>query len=246
MSGNLAAAADVLQSLAGLHAMEGRFDRARELLANSHAAFEELGLTLSTACLTGTTGHGSSCSPGTPWPPSGACGGATRRLRRWETDPCSVRPRRYLAQALLAQRRDEEAERFAELSEELAAADDLLTQIMWRGVRARTLAGRGRLEEAERIAREAVALAERTDFINDRADALVDFAIVLRQAGHLDDARAALAEGLRLYEQKGEQGRRRQGPSGACRARASLRRSATWPTSSTMSCALMRRARRSQ
>ena len=36
----------------------------------------------------------------------------------------------YLAQALLAQRPDEEAERFAELSDELAAADDLLTQII--------------------------------------------------------------------------------------------------------------------
>ena len=109
----------------------------------------------------------------------------------------------YLAQALLAQRRDEEAERFAELSEELAAADDLITQILWRSVRARTLAGRGLIEEAERLAREAVALAERSDFVNDRGDALFDFAIVLRQAGHLDDARAALAEGLRLYEQKG-------------------------------------------
>ena len=49
VSGNRAAAADVLQSLAALHAMEGRFDHARELLANSSAVFEELGLTLTTA-----------------------------------------------------------------------------------------------------------------------------------------------------------------------------------------------------
>ena len=46
---NLAATADVLQPLAGLHAMQGRFDEARELLATSDAAFEELGLTLSSA-----------------------------------------------------------------------------------------------------------------------------------------------------------------------------------------------------
>ena len=39
----------MLQSLAGLHAMQGRFDEARELLATSEATFEELGLTLSTA-----------------------------------------------------------------------------------------------------------------------------------------------------------------------------------------------------
>jgi tetratricopeptide (TPR) repeat protein len=109
----------------------------------------------------------------------------------------------YLAQALLAQRRDDEAERFAQLSEELTTADDLLTQILWRAVRARILAARGRLEEAERLARQSVALAEGTDFVNHKGDALVDFAIVLRQAGHLEQARAALAEGLRLYKQKG-------------------------------------------
>ena len=109
----------------------------------------------------------------------------------------------YLAQALLAQRRDQEAERFAQLSDELATADDLLTQILWRGVRARTLAARGRLKEAEQLARQSVALAERTDFINHRGDALVVFAMVLRQAGHVEGARAALAEGLHLYQQKG-------------------------------------------
>ena len=46
VSGNPATAADVLQSLAALHAMEGRFDRALELLANSDAVFDELGMTL--------------------------------------------------------------------------------------------------------------------------------------------------------------------------------------------------------
>ena len=48
-TGNPAAAADVLQSLAELHAMEGRFDHARELLDDSNEVFEELGLTLTTA-----------------------------------------------------------------------------------------------------------------------------------------------------------------------------------------------------
>jgi tetratricopeptide (TPR) repeat protein len=108
-----------------------------------------------------------------------------------------------LAQALLAQGRDEEAERFAELSEELAPADELIAQVMWRGVRARTLAGRGRMEEAERLAREGVALAERSDFVSDRGDAMFNLAVVFRQAGRLEDARAAFTEGLGLYERKG-------------------------------------------
>jgi predicted ATPase/class 3 adenylate cyclase/DNA-binding winged helix-turn-helix (wHTH) protein len=201
VGGNPAAVAHVRQALAGFHAMAGRFDRARELLATSNAAFEDLGLTLRVA-----GGHDAG------WVEllAGDPVAAERILRTGYAtleqmgDRCLLSTSAaYLARALLAQRRDHEAERFAQLSDELAAVDDLLTQMLWRGVQARILAGRGRLEEAERLGRESVALAERTDFINHRGDALVDFAIVLRQAGRLDDARAALAEGLRLYQQKG-------------------------------------------
>jgi tetratricopeptide (TPR) repeat protein len=201
VSGNLAAVAHVLQSIAALEAMQGRIDRARELLANGNAVFEELGLTLSSA-------------PGqdTAWvellagdPVAAECSlraGYGKLEEMGEANVLSTSAA-YLAQALLAQGRDDEAERFAQKSNELAAADDLLTQMMWRGVRARVLARRGRFEEAERFARESVALAEKTDFLNHKGDALVDFAMVLSQAGHLDDARTALAQGLRLYQQKG-------------------------------------------
>ena len=61
----------------------------------------------------------------------------------------------------------------------------------------------GGLDEAERLAREAVTLAETTDFVNQRADALVDLGIVLRPAGRGMDAQAAFAEAIRLYEHKG-------------------------------------------
>jgi tetratricopeptide (TPR) repeat protein len=201
VSGNLAAVAHVLQSTAALHAMQGRIDSARELLANGNAVFEELGLTLSSA-------------PGqdTAWvellagnPEAAECSlraGYVKLEEMGETNVLSTSAA-YLAQALLAQGRDDEAERFAQQSNELAAADDLLTQMMWRGVRARVLARRGHFDEAEWLARESVALAEKTDFINHKGDALVDFAMVLGQAGLPDDARTALAQGLRLYQQKG-------------------------------------------
>jgi tetratricopeptide (TPR) repeat protein len=202
VSGNLTAMAYVLQPLAGLHAMDGRFDRARELLATSHAAFEELGLTLSSAV--------SHTAAGTVELLAGDPVAAERSLRTGYSALEELGERNLLsttvallAQALLAQQHDQEAERFADLSEELAATDDLITQVLWRGARSRSLARRGLIDEAERLAREAVALAQRSDFVNDRGDALVELALVQRQAGHLDDARAALAEGLRLYELKG-------------------------------------------
>ena len=41
--------AAILRHLAGLHAMDGRFELARGLLATSNAAYEDLGLTLNAA-----------------------------------------------------------------------------------------------------------------------------------------------------------------------------------------------------
>ena len=84
-----------------------------------------------------------------------------------------------------------------------AARDDTVTQIIWRSARGRILAGQGRIEDAERLAREAVSLAALTDFVNTRADALVDLAQILREAGRLEEANAAVSEGLALYEKKG-------------------------------------------
>jgi tetratricopeptide (TPR) repeat protein len=198
---NPAATADVLQPLAGLHAMQGRFDQARELLAASERTFEEFGLTLSTAV---------SHHAGIIELLAGDGVAAERTLRRGfaaleEMGAGSLlsTTAAFLGQALLAQGREEEAERLAELSSELAAPDDLLTQVLWRGVRARSLAARGELEEAERLAREGVELAERTDFVNHIADARVDLAIVLRRLRRTDDAQAALTEAALLYERKG-------------------------------------------
>jgi hypothetical protein len=109
----------------------------------------------------------------------------------------------FLGEALLAQDRDDEAERFAGLSAELAAGDDLLTQVMWRGVRATILVRRGGLTAAERLARQAVAIAERTDFLNHRAEALGVLGTVLAQCGRADQAHGAFTEALDLYERKG-------------------------------------------
>ena len=58
----------------------------------------------------------------------------------------------------------------------------------------------GRAEAAAALAREAVALAERTDFPTVRADALLDLAAVLDGAA----AEAAARQALALYEAKGD------------------------------------------
>jgi ATP/maltotriose-dependent transcriptional regulator MalT len=110
----------------------------------------------------------------------------------------------YLADAVFEQGRDDEAEQLTRDSEQLASrADDLLSQLLWRSVRAKVLAGRGHLDEALRLSGEAVALAARTDALNDRANAWMDRAAVLRMAGDRSGARAAARQALDDYDRKG-------------------------------------------
>jgi tetratricopeptide (TPR) repeat protein len=73
---------------------------------------------------------------------------------------------------------------------------------LWRQVQARVHAHRGEHGEAERLAREAVAIAERTDSLNNQGDALCDLAEVLAAAGRGDEAAGALEQALERYERK--------------------------------------------
>src|SRR5207247_1755156 len=84
-----------------------------------------------------------------------------------------------------------------------AVVDDLSAQFLSRGVRAKVLARRGEAEPAEKVAREAVAIVERTDSVSSHAKVLIDLAEVLCLAGRGSDAAAATDAALALYEQKG-------------------------------------------
>lgn len=72
-----------------------------------------------------------------------------------------------------------------------------------RCARAKAIAALERVEEGERLAREAVALVDQTQFPIDRADARMDLAEVLVLAGRPDDAAEVLQDALHLHEQKG-------------------------------------------
>jgi tetratricopeptide (TPR) repeat protein len=110
----------------------------------------------------------------------------------------------FLARAIAADGgRHREAERFIEVSLEAAGGEDLSAQMVALGLRARILATRGELAEAEELARSAVALAARTDFLSQHGDALLELAFVLDAAGQASDAQAAVSEALGLYRRKG-------------------------------------------
>jgi DNA-binding SARP family transcriptional activator/class 3 adenylate cyclase/tetratricopeptide (TPR) repeat protein len=107
-----------------------------------------------------------------------------------------------LGRSLCALGRFEEAEPLALLGRDLADPRDVLAQMDWRQVQALVDAHRGEWVEAEELAREAVALGERTDSSNCQADALCDLAEVLRAAGRDAEATDVLVQALDRYERK--------------------------------------------
>jgi class 3 adenylate cyclase/tetratricopeptide (TPR) repeat protein len=110
-----------------------------------------------------------------------------------------------LLEALYLQGRDEEGLLLSERwrPELLTAPEDVDAQVGWRAVRAKLLARRGDLVDAETLAREAAALATGTEDIELRAKALTDLAEVVRLAGRSEESIAMLEEALSLHERKG-------------------------------------------
>jgi tetratricopeptide (TPR) repeat protein len=194
--------ASALRALTGLKAMLGDFEEARELIERHRALLQELELSV-------TAAHAAE-SYGIVELLAGDPVAAEREFRRgYETleqlgGEMNVSPlAALLAQALSAQGRAEEALRFSELSERAALPDDRFAHVEWRAARARALSGLGRADEAEVVAREAVTLAEETDFLVVHGDALTTLGEVLRLAGRADESVPLVEQAIRLYEQKG-------------------------------------------
>jgi tetratricopeptide (TPR) repeat protein len=98
--------------------------------------------------------------------------------------------------------RYDEAEPWAQTGQDLGDQDDVATQTAWRQAQALVRSQRGEHEEAERLAREALAIAEQTDNLNTQGDVLCDLAKVLESADRQQEARAMLERALERYERK--------------------------------------------
>jgi len=107
-----------------------------------------------------------------------------------------------LGRSLHALGHSEEAEHLARRGRELGSEDDLPTQTLWRQVQALVHAHRGEHEEAERLAREAVSVADQMDALNVQGDAYRDLAEVLAAAGRPAEAAEELEQALERYERK--------------------------------------------
>ncbi len=130
---------------------------------------------------------------------------AVRKLRRVVEALQAMGERGYLstaatelATALLDLGRADEAEVACDIAAEAGASDDIVTQVELRGARARILAHRSRLAEAEVMARDAVAQAEASEYFHLPCIAHLALGDVLLVMGRRADAAnewgAAIAE----------------------------------------------------
>jgi class 3 adenylate cyclase/predicted negative regulator of RcsB-dependent stress response len=193
--------ASVRESLAGLQAMQKRFEEARANYKRGREIEDELGFKLRAAAGTMIDASVEILA--------GDLDAAEEQLR-WgfevleamgETGFLST-VAAMLAGVTFAQRRYEEAERLVEISEQATAEDDLISQVLWRVTRAKLLARRGEVAEGERLAREAVELMAETDELDRQGDVLLDLAEVLRLGGREAEAAHLVSDALKLYEQK--------------------------------------------
>jgi class 3 adenylate cyclase/tetratricopeptide (TPR) repeat protein len=109
----------------------------------------------------------------------------------------------YLADALASQDRPDEAEATLKEAEEHAADDDAVTVIGIRRVRAEILRQQGRLDEAERHAREAIESGEPTDYLVEKGKSHQVLAEILVAKDQRDEGLAHLRAAFDLFERKG-------------------------------------------
>jgi predicted ATPase/class 3 adenylate cyclase len=190
--------ASALRALAALKAMAGDFDEARQLLQRFSAIVDDLGLRVTAASAAETYAEVELLA-GDPAAAEHRLRSGYAQLEEMGESSTSANLAALLAQALHVQGRDDEAVAVSDLT---PAEDDVSAAVHLFGARARALAAVGRLDEAERLARDAVRRAQTTDFLVMAGDASSDLAAVLLLAGRVDEARNLLEAALQAYKQK--------------------------------------------
>jgi tetratricopeptide (TPR) repeat protein len=200
--GNRMVEAKVLLSRAGLNAMKAEFEDARKLVVRSKDMFEELGLGFTRAAATQVSGMIEMLADD-PAAAEAEFREGYEALEKMGDNNFLPSVAAFLAEALYAQERYDEAEGFVAKSRELFAVDDETAKADWGPVQAKLWARAGRTDEAIKLAAEAVEVLAPTDEISDLADSLMDLSEVLKLSGHDGPSAEAAQRALELYEKKG-------------------------------------------
>ena len=196
------ARAHVQVALGGLEAMLGRFDEARQLVADARTIYQETGFALAVAARADRSLGRIELLAGRP--------DEAERVFRSCCDWFELKGERIalattaaeLAESLYRGGHHPEALTWVDVARQSAGDDDIGAQYRWRGVNAKVLAAAGEVAAALEFARSAVRLTQETDALNERGEALLNVAEVLRHAGQTQDAMSAADDALALFAQK--------------------------------------------
>ena len=183
-------------------ALQGRFAEARALVAQTTETIAELGDRILISSSRDAAGGLALLS--------GDIKEALRQLQASYDEKVAVGDRGFasttaaaLAEAYLEDQDLAHAWEYGNVALETSARDDIASQAGGRQIQARVLSARGQHAEAEALAREAVAIMERTDYLEFHGHAVVHLAHVLQAAGKADEAVAAARQAVDLYDRKG-------------------------------------------
>ena len=197
---NIELEAHVSSSLAGLEAMQGRFDEARALYGRSREIYLDLGQRMPLVGLTQVSGLVELLA--------GEPEAAERELRSGYEELRAIVGTRHLAPqaallalSLLAQERVDEAE--SVLVAEDSLTEDIPARILTSTCQSRIDLQRGDSAKALETAKVGVALADQTDALNMTAEVLTALALAYAHVDMPDRAGAAADRSLALYRRKG-------------------------------------------
>ena len=190
-------------ALAALRMEQRRFEEARQLREEAWEMLHDLGLTFMYAAHRGAIG-------GLPGLRVAELDDLVKRLRDSYALLSEAGEKGILstitanlAVGLYEQGRYEEAEEMSRVSEQAGQAEDLVTQVGWRAARAMAIARRGELDAGEALARDALTRALGSEYAETKAEAYLSLGEVLRLAGRLEEARAAIESARAIFETKG-------------------------------------------
>jgi class 3 adenylate cyclase/tetratricopeptide (TPR) repeat protein len=190
--------------VAGFYAMQGRFDEARALLGEAASVMEDLGRPLEMKVLAFWSG---------PLEVLADDPAAAEREYRSACDELqSIGEKGWLstmaglwADTLYSLDRLDDARVAARLSRDASTRDDYNAQALWRCAEAKLLAREKSFDEAEALAREAIAFIDRSDELNNSAHVVLGLVEVYRLAGRADDAIRVLDDAIGRFERKGNE-----------------------------------------
>ena len=191
----------VLSASAHLRALRGDFTEARALYSRARETLEALGGPVMAATVSLDSARVELLA-GDPV--------AAERELRGDYDVLESIGERYalstlaglLGYALVRQGRHDAAIAATEAAEQMAAADDVESQSLWRRVRAAAVTALGAPDEALPLASAAYDLVSDTDAPLMKAFALLDLGEVYAAAGSVEEAQRAWQDALALFDAK--------------------------------------------